>query len=75
MGGWISRGVRRLDVLDIDLVSILEFMGIASSNGVDPKFQHYSPKQNNINTNESSLSFFLNLIKTHTHTSFISICI
>ena len=28
MGGWTSRGVRGLDVLDIDLVSILGFMGI-----------------------------------------------
>ena len=28
MGGWTSGGVRGLDVLDIDLVSILGFIGV-----------------------------------------------
>ena len=32
--GWISRGVRGLNVLDIDLVSILEFTGVKSFSGV-----------------------------------------
>ena len=36
MGGWTSRGVKGLDVLDIDLVSILRFMGVDYSSGVDP---------------------------------------
>ena len=34
--GWTSRGVRGLDVLDIDLVSILEFTGVDSFFGVSP---------------------------------------
>ena len=36
MGGRTSEGVRGLDVLDIDLVSILGFMGVDFSTGVDP---------------------------------------
>ena len=35
MGGWTSLGVRGLDVLGINLVSILGFMGVDSSSGVD----------------------------------------
>ena len=34
IGGWTSGGVRGLDVLDIDLVSILEFRGVDSFSGV-----------------------------------------
>ena len=36
IGGWTSGGVRRLDVLDIDLVSIHEFTGVDSFFGVSP---------------------------------------
>ena len=36
LGGRTSEGVKGLDVLDIDLVSILGFIGVYSSIGVDP---------------------------------------
>ena len=41
MGGWISGSVKGLNVIDIDLVSILGFMGVDSSNGVDPSTSIY----------------------------------
>ena len=36
IGGWTSGGVRGLDVLDIDLVSIHEFTGVDSFFSVSP---------------------------------------
>ena len=36
IGGWTSGGIKGLDVLDIDLVSILEFTGVDSFSGASP---------------------------------------
>ena len=50
MGGWTFGGVRGLDVLDINLVSILGLMGVDSSSGVGS-----SPSISKASTSTSAL--------------------